>query len=139
MQRQSFMTGFVAGGPGIARPALKIQIRQVCFTPARSFRPFPPLSKVPFLGKRKQRQQWGGHCAPGTLWPCATERAGSGQPTQCAHRSCRETRNVAGYCAKAAQAAFPRRGRPRPRNPRHGFGRRSPLTNIGSAHKLCHL
>jgi hypothetical protein len=30
---------------------------KVSFTPARSFRPFPPLSKVPFLGKRKPRQQ----------------------------------------------------------------------------------
>ena len=29
----------------------------------------------------------------------ATERAGSGQPTQCVHRSCRETRAVAGNCA----------------------------------------
>jgi hypothetical protein len=49
----------------------------------------------------------GGCCAPGTLWPCATERAGSGQLTQFVHRSCRETRAVAGNCAKAAQAGFP--------------------------------
>ena len=96
-------------------------------TPARSFRPFPPLSKVPFLGKRKPRQQWGGCCAPGTLWPCATERAGSGQPTQCAHRSCRETRAVAGNCAKAARAGYPHRGQPRPRRPRRGFGRLTSL------------
>ena len=101
---------------------------KVSFTPARSFRPFPPLSKVPFLGKRKPRQQWGGCCAPGTLWPCATERAGSGQPTQCAHRSCRETRAVAGNCAKAAQAGFPHQGQTRPRKRRRIFGRRA--TNI---------
>jgi hypothetical protein len=104
---------------------------KVSFTPARSFRPFPPLSKVPFLGKRKQSVQCGGRCAPGTLWPCATERAGSGQPTQCAHRSCPETRAVAGNCAKAAQAGFSRRGRPRPRKPRRGFGRRAPKVQRG--------
>ena len=91
---------------------------KVSFTNARSFRPFPPSSKVPFWGKRKQSVQCGGRCAPGTLWPCATERAGSGQPTQCAHRSCPETRAVAGNCAKAAQAGFSRRGRPCPRKPR---------------------
>ena len=105
---------------------------------ARSFRPFPPSSKVPFWGKRKQSVQCGGRCAPGTLWPCATERAGSGQPTQCAHRSCPETRAVAGNCAKAAQAGFSRRGRPRPRKPRRGFGRRAPLVGLGHKSRRTH-
>ena len=33
--------------------------------------------------------------------------------------------------AKAAQAGFPRRGRPRPRKPGSSFGRRAPLVGLG--------
>jgi hypothetical protein len=51
-----------------------------------------------------------GAVASGTLWLCAAERAGLGQPTQFANRS----RAVGVNRAKAAQAGLPRQGQPRP-------------------------
>ena len=40
--------------------------------------------------------------------------------------------------AKAAQAGFPRRGQPRPRKPRRGFGRRAPLVGLGHKSRRTH-
>ena len=40
--------------------------------------------------------------------------------------------------AKAAQAGFPRRGRPRPRKPGSSFGRRAPLVGLGHKSRRTH-